>query len=297
MTKEETRRIVDENYIAFKYDDTAKLILANPDDTYVMKKLLEEILDINLFDVTIKPNEFPRDNKNIKSNYLDILVSTDNLTADVEININPSGSKYMRNFVYLSRVISNYYHTNEDYDTNKYFCLINLDFTSKVKSKDELIKSSFDISKAIKVFYIQEDNKTKYLDNFKIIKINMEEMRKLYYTKDEKLKEKFKILLAGSITRKELNEFSLTMKDEGVDMIKETVNKVDINELADDVFGYFGDDSEKLRRSEQHEFYRYGKEEATITIAKNMLAKDMDVNFISEVTNLSIDEINALKNN
>jgi len=80
-------------------------------------------------------------------------------------------------------------------------------------------------------------------------------------------------------------------------MIKETVNKVDINELADDVFGYFGDDSEKLRRSEQHEFYRYGKEEATITIAKNMLAKGMDVSTISEVTSLSIDEINALKNN
>jgi predicted transposase/invertase (TIGR01784 family) len=74
---------------------------------------------------------------------------------------------------------------------------------------------------------------------------------------------------------------------------------VDINELADDVFGYFGDDSEKLRRSEQHEFYRYGKEdgqtEATLVIAKNMLDMNIDIETISKATNLSIDEINKIK--
>ena len=69
------------------------------------KELLKEILDIDLEVVKIDLNEFPRAYVNGKRKVLDILVSADNLTADVEININPNKSTYMRNYVYLSTII------------------------------------------------------------------------------------------------------------------------------------------------------------------------------------------------
>ena len=91
----------------------------------------------------------------------------------------------------------------------------------------------------------KKKKKEKYLNNFKIVKINMEEMRKLYYTNEQEKILDNRLLVAGLLPKEE--------------------------------------------------FYEDGKEEATLSIAKNMLAKGTDVNFISEVTNLSIDEINKIK--
>jgi len=295
-------QVVNKKYIAFKYDDTAKLILANKDNTLAMKELLKEILDIDLEIVKIDLNEFPRAYVNGKRKVLDILVSADNLTADVEININPNKSTYMRNYVYLSTIISNSFTNKEKYSTKRNFYLINLDF-GEYKTKEELLIKPFNSSKLLKEYYLQSNTQEKYLDNFKIVKINMEEMRKLYYTNEQEKILDNRLLVAGSLTKEELDEFATKSDDKVVNMVKDNVEEFDVHELAKIVFAE--DDSEKLWESEKEEFYEDGKEagleqghaEATITIAKNMLAKGTDVNFISEVTGLSIDEINALKNN
>ena len=51
----------------------------------------------------------------------------------------------------------------------------------------------------------------------------------------------------------------------------------------------------KLMNSIKDEGYEKGKQDEKFEIAKKMLAKNLDVQFISECTGLNIDEINNLK--
>ena len=118
-------------------------------------------------------------------------------------------------------------------------------------------------------------------------------MRKLYYTNEQEKILDNRLLVAGSLTKEELDEFATKSDDKVVNMVKDNVEEFDVHELAKIVFAE--DDSEKLWESEKEEFYEDGKEEATITIAKNMLADNIDVETISKYTNLSIDEINRIK--
>ena len=52
---------------------------------------------------------------------------------------------------------------------------------------------------------------------------------------------------------------------------------------------------EEMHEAEKHDFYNTGKQEEKLTIAKNMLKLDIDIDKIVKATGLSEEEINNLK--
>ena len=55
------------------------------------------------------------------------------------------------------------------------------------------------------------------------------------------------------------------------------------------------EDNRKIENSIKKELREEGQEEEKIEIAKNMLSRKMDTKLISEITGLTEDEINSLK--
>ncbi len=72
-------------------------------------------------------------------------------------------------------------------------------------------------------------------------------------------------------------------------------------ELHEWVHKYVNDEEtqEKLNKWDmliaKNQFTELGKQERNIEIAKNMIVKDMDINIISEITGLSVEEIEKIK--
>ena len=61
-----------------------------------------------------------------------------------------------------------------------------------------------------------------------------------------------------------------------------------------DFVGYY--DLEEAHKQDLSDSYETGKSDKSIEIAKVMLSKNMDIKDISEITGLSIEELNSLKN-
>ena len=72
-------------------------------------------------------------------------------------------------------------------------------------------------------------------------------------------------------------------------------------ELHEWVHKYVNDEEtqEKLNKWDmliaKNQFTELGKQERNIEIAKNMLMKNMDINIISEITGLSVEEIEKIR--
>ena len=114
----------------------------------------------------------------------------------------------------------------------------------------------------------------------------MPNVNKKEYNKIEK-----RLLLFGAKSYDEMRK--ITDDPEDLKVIEE------LERLSmDDYFRYMyngKEADERLMNSRYEEGIERGSKESKIEIAKSMLEKDMAVNLISELTGLTIDEINHLK--
>jgi len=78
-------------------------------------------------------------------------------------------------------------------------------------------------------------------------------------------------------------------KDKKIKMFKEELDKINSDEYYSDWLTQEEEDEKWLNT-----WISKAEKQNTIRIAKNMLLKDLDVSLISEVTGLSIEEINKL---
>ena len=105
--------------------------------------------------------------------------------------------------------------------------------------------------------------------------------------------------LISLLKKKTVNEMEKEFK--GDDTYMAAIRKVEDLSTDPDFVGYY--DIEEARKQENWEFkqtgiregFEQGAKEKQIEIAKEMLNKDMEINLISEITKLSIEEINCLK--
>ena len=129
-------------------------------------------------------------------------------------------------------------------------------------------------------------------------KIDLEYIENKYYNEDEITREEKLLLMLKEEKREKLKEIS-----KGDKIMKEVYKKLEeLSEDKDLTLLYDEKEREEETRKEELEYakelgYTSGINKGIEKTAKNMLNKNMDISIISEITGLSKEEIQKLKEN
>ena len=256
----------------------------------LLKWLLESCLDIKIDNLILKDKELSKKTKYSKGRVVDLLIESDNKMFNVEINNRPHDYNNDRNLGYLANLYGKSIDKSNDY--KKINSCIQLNITSG--KKDIELKSKYLLVDTL------NESKNIWTDNFIIYEINVDLLKKLYYNKDIKSINKYKPVIMLTLNKEELEEFSLG--DERIMEYKDKVNELN----SDDDFVTFisrEEDQEKTENalrtiiSEKNEELKTQKTKlnnVNIENARKMKEKNIDLNTISEITGLSIKEIEDL---
>ena len=270
----------------------------------LLKWLLESCLDIKIDNLILKDKELSKKTKYSKGRVVDLLIESDNKMFNVEINNRPHDYNNDRNLGYLANLYGKSIDKSNDY--KKINSCIQLNITSG--KKDIELKSKYLLVDTL------NESKNIWTDNFIIYEINVDLLKKLYYNKDIKSINKYKPVIMLTLNKEELEEFSLG--DERIMEYKDKVNELN----SDDDFVTFisrEEDQEKTENalrtiiSEKNEELKNSREElknskeelktqktklnnVNIENARKMKEKNIDLNTISEITGLTIEEIEKL---
>jgi predicted transposase/invertase (TIGR01784 family) len=272
-----------------------------------LKKLLESILEVKIYDVCSLNTETAKTNKKSKGMVLDLVLDTNVGRINVELNNNSDDYISIRNLIYFFRLISMKLKTAENY--------YDIDMHTQINLTWGLQKYyNYDISCRDKIeLYIAdlEQRKPKYEGLFKIIDVNMDYYQKLCYDKNMKKEDKF-LKFLSSKTEEELEENS--RGDVFMEKVREEVKTLNADpNIIDEI--YVEGEEQRMLNTERvlgiaegeargeargkelgkEEGKAIGEKNKSIEIAKNMLSKNMDISLISEITSLTKEEIENLK--
>ena len=266
-----------------KYDLIFKNIFKDKDN---MKKLLEEALNLKVNEVIFIDTELSVETRYEKLKILDIIVYTDKGIINVEINNGYRPEVNTRNLIYFFKLISSSVEKSSKYSDIKEYIQLNLTWDLN-KYVD------YDVENKEKLCYsISEDEMhIPYTNLFKIVTYNMDYFIKKWYNNDIEGVNKFMLLLAApdiDIMR----EIS-----KGDELMEEITNKV--MELNEDPEIYknitLENDQEKLFNTamsvSRNEGKEEGKIEGKIEIAKKLFDNGMSLEEISNITELTIEDI------
>lgn len=275
-------------FYSLKYDQVFKNVFFR--DINLLKYFLTNILnlfydDFYIDDIEIKNTELSKDRLYIKNKCLDILVKTGNKIINLEINTSYNSYTKNRNLIYLFNSIIDDTHKSDKYTLDNEHIQINFNFND----------SGYDIES----YHILEDTTNKLFTNvFRIININVDYFYNEWYnlSKDNSFFKKYKNIIIMNFNEDEL--LNLKDCDKFMDKIKNDITSLN----KDDDFYQFMTDEEDQRRmlnslvdDSFDKGVNQGIKKTNIDNAKKMIQKDIDFKTISEITGLSIDEINKLK--
>ena len=302
------------NYVMLGYDLMTKKVFGDKNDDRPIKLLLEIILGIKVNKVEILNNEVIDKPYIDKKNAVDLLIETDdNTMINVEINTNVSSLLIIRNLFYLFRIASRDLKPEEKYSKLKEHIQINFDF----KGFHEF---------PIMVYSLKDDvSNVELTDRIKILRIDVPFFYNVMYNNDiERLK---KFIGSFKLVRLDLNSglrlakfISLFYERNGLKASELVKGDVDMShvydkilENSDELIGAYDKEShdEFIReayikeRTEEaikeglekglEQGIEQGKLEERKVIVLNMLNKDLSLEMISEISGLSIDEIEQIE--
>ena len=282
-----------ETFYTCRNDRAFKEVFLNPNNSDLLKALLEFILKIKIDKLEIKKTELLSGNVNIKDKRVDAIVHTGN--KKIEIEINSQYEKYLnpRNMAYICNTYQSHTLVGKEYNQQTDIVQVNLTW-GLGKNNDEM-----------KIFKIMNEKGELYVKNFIIYEINMDYYDKIWYSKNEEEIKKNQYMIMLDLDKKELKNMP---KDKIVD--KYITNVTIVND--DPEFQRYmseEEDKKKIQNSLLSEAKEEGIEQGytsgindgiskeKVSIAKNMLNKNMSMEDISDITGLSIEEINKLRKN
>lgn len=275
---------MEEKYYTCKYDRAFKEVFLKEENKDLLKALIEKVLEIKIKEIKVRPNERNQENIQVKRKTYDALVKTENKVIEIEVNAN-SNEDYVkpRNMSYISDLYSHHTLKGENYDERIEILQINFSYNLKDKEK-------------IREYYMQDKSNKKYVENLRIIEINMDYFVNLWYTKNEKEIEKNKIIIMLNLEKEELK--NLSKEDKVVSKYMSELNKINEDPEFREYMSY-EEDQRKINNSRMSEATRKGIEqgatERNIEIAKNLFSMNMGIEDISKATSLTIDELKKIK--
>ena len=157
--------------------------------------LLEGILKVKIKEVEYLNLERNVDNIYVKRKHFDLNLKTD--VGRIQVEVNTSTDEYVnpRNMAYLCDIYSHYTLKGEEYseDVN----IIQINFSYYLKDKKDL-----------RIYYYQDQEGKRYINNLKTYEINMEKYKNYWYTKDVQKIEDNKEIIMLDLEPKELSNLS-----------------------------------------------------------------------------------------
>ena len=275
-----------------------KAVFCTPGNEKILKEFVERILKRKFKTFKIISPELTKNNIYEKGKYLDVLIKTDNLFVNIEINSHNYNGLSERNFSYIALVYASHIKVGEEYNNDLDFVQINLT-VGLGTSHPEISVSSVINKETLKL-------KVRNLD---IYDVNLDKINSRCYNKDDE----YNFLKMITAPKEELEKLA----EKGDDFMKE-INK-QVNKLHDE--NYFAnfisveEDERKIRntyykngerRGEENGIkigekrgketgIKIGKENALIETAKNLLKYGMPINDIVKNTGLSKQKIESLQ--
>ena len=293
--------IMIKHLFTYNLDFTKKFILnvchkedLNPDDCII------RLMDNEQFDPGLSTKKMITD-FNVRIN--------DNLIVNIESNRQTIDMTKIRNDLYLSRIKTSELKIGDDYNLldKVEFIQLNLNFGEKNSQFGEDI-----------IYSYSTITKTIYLPEYVTYVRNLDYYKKIYYNQD--IKKNVSDYYLAILTAKSYQEFykmlSKVLDKDTLDRLVRNVINFAMNnlfteeelkaldkilELSEKKY-YENKYKEKWEAglaegfaSGKAEGFANGQAENSISIAKAMLNKNMDINLISELTGLSINKIKSLK--
>ena len=273
-----------------KNDRAFKEVFLKPDNSDLLKALLEFILKIKIDKLEIKKTELLSGNVNIKDKRVDAIVHTGNKKIEIEINSQNKDYLHTRSTAYICNIYQSNASLRDTYNEDTDIIQVNLTW-GLGRNNDEM-----------KIYKIMNEKGELYVKNFIIYEINMDYYDKIWYSKNEEEIKKNQYMIMLDLDKKELENMP---KDKIVD--KYITNVTIVND--DPEFQKYMSEEEDKRKIQNsllseakengytsgiNDGISKGENKKSIEIAKNMLKKNMSIEDISDITGLSIEEINKL---
>ena len=270
-------------------DRAFKEVFLNPNNRDLLKALLEFILKIKIDKLEIKKTELLSGNVNIKDKRVDAIVHTGNKKIEIEINSQNKDYLHTRSTAYICNIYQSNASVGDTYNEDTDIIQVNLTW-GLGRNNEEM-----------KIYKIMNEKGELYVKNFIIYEINMDYYDKIWYSKNEDEIKKNQYMIMLDLDKKELKNMP---KDKIVD--KYITNVTIVND--DPEFQKYmseEEDKKKIQNSLLSEAKEEGMEQGYTSgindgikqTAKNMLNKNMPLEDISDITGLSIEEINELRKN
>ena len=276
-----------ETFYTCRNDRAFKEVFLNPNNSDLLKALLEFILKIKIEKLEIKKTELLSGNVNVKDKRVDAIVHTGNKKIEIEINSQNKDYLHTRSTAYICNIYQSNASVGDTYNEDTDIIQVNLTW-GLGRNNDEM-----------KIYKIMNEKGELYVKNFIIYEINMDYYDKIWYSKNEEEIKKNQYMIMLDLDKKELKSMP---KDKIVD--KYITNVTIVND--DPEFQKYmseEEDKKKIQNSLLSEAKEEGIEQGYASgindgikqTAKNMLNKNMPIEDISEITGLSINEIKGLK--
>ena len=269
-------------------DRAFKEVFLNPDNSDLLKALLEFILKIKIDKLEIKKTELLSGNVNIKDKRVDAIVHTGNKKIEIEINSQNKDYLHTRSTAYICNIYQSNANVGDTYNEDTDIIQVNLTW-GLGRNNDEM-----------KIYKIMNEKGELYVKNFIIYEINMDYYDKIWYSKNEEEIKKNQYMIMLDLDKKELKNMP---KDKIVDKYITNVTIVNDNP---EFQKYMSEEEDKkkiqnsllseARENGINDGISKGVSKEKVNIAKNLLSMNMSLEDISKATGLSVEEINKLKN-
>ena len=278
-------------------DYAFKRVFGKNGNESILKDLLESILNIEIKSITIQNPEIPKNMKDGKIGILDVRaeLNGDEIT-EVEMQVQDQHNIDKRSPTYLTKIYSDQLKEGEQYIEVKKVVVINiLNFDYyKRNSYHSVARMMFEESKEnekVDLGYIVED---KYAT--KDLEMHFIELQK-FRKKDPDMSNKLEQWLC-LICNEEDKIKMAESKNEEIEKAKKELEKLAMNpedrELYELRLKAIRDEM-NIRYSGYIDGMAEGKAEEKTQIARNLLKENVNIEFISKVTGLSLKEIEKLK--
>ena len=221
-------------------------------------------------------------NKNDKQRRMDFVYRIDNLSLDIELNLKPRPIKE-RNINYLMSLHLRKFKKGNRYEDNYRTIQININ--------NEMIDES---DKVIEEYYFRKEDGKEYSKNIGFYVVNIPNIKKIWYNKEDEEFEKYKYMLSFF----ETNVDMIRRIYEGDEVVMDIINKQEEFSRDNEEWETFRSENELEEEYQLGIEYakEEGKKEGIEKVVKSMLDKNMDIKNIIDITGLSEEEVKRIIN-
>ena len=270
-------------FVSLVSDTTFKYLWKNKRTNSWIREIVEAKTGIDLSDYHLSDNEMNTGSR-VKDYRTDITLSNDKDNVIIEMNNDYYDSAEIKGRQYLFRKAGFSFDSSENYNEVRITTLVMF---------NNYLKKNFEEQAVINSWFGAHELGIKY-DDIEMFEIFLPIFKNMCYHRSNIIDKRLRLFSCTSYDEM----YSIVDKDDPYYFIIEELRSLGMNKKFVDEYDYEFV-QKKLMNSIKYEGYEKGKfdgkSEEKFEIAKKMLDKNADVEFISECTGLSVNEINDLK--